>query len=201
MKPSNRIPFIAAALVLVAVVVGTFVLRGRDRDVSREDATATAGSAGDAQPSAAAPPAPAARRAADPLDAAGIQDQMLDHAERRTKMRQEHEARTKALREQSEQRFASEQVDPAWAPQKTAELTNLTNDAGFEMADAKPQNLSIDCRSSMCRIDGQFESSGKAEDWILMYMSSVGGAMPNAVVSRSRNADGSTRVEIYGRAR
>ena len=199
MKSSNRIPFIAAALVVVAVVAGTFVLRGRDRDVAREDATVVAG-AGDTEPVPAAS-APAPRRTVDPLDRARVQEQMLDHAERRTQRRQEHEARTKALREQSEQRFASEQVDPAWAPQKTAELTALADDAGFEVADAKPQNLSIDCRSSMCRIDGQFETAGKAEDWILMYMSGVGGAMPNAIVSRSHNPDGSTRVEIYGRAR
>lgn len=200
MNSSNRVPLIAAAVVVVAVVAGTFVLRGRDGAVPSDDGVAVDG--GSAQPPVdALPPVPAGQRAAEPVSRDRIQEQMLDHVERRTQMRREHDARTKALREQSEQRFASEQVDPAWAPQKTAELKGLANDPGFEVADAQPQNLSVDCRSSMCRIDGQFETSGKAEDWILMYMSSAGTAMPNAVVSRSRNADGSMRVEIYGRAR
>jgi hypothetical protein len=34
-----------------------------------------------------------------------------------------------------------------------------------------------------------------------MYMSSVGGDLPNAIVSRVPNPDGTTSVQIYGRAR
>ena len=116
-------------------------------------------------------------------------------------MRREHEARNRALREESEQRFASEQVDPAWAPQKERELRDVASQETFEVAGANPTSLSIDCRSSMCRLNGEFESNGKGEDWILMYMSSVGSSMPNSIVSRTRNPDGSMRVEIYGRAR
>ena len=35
----------------------------------------------------------------------------------------------------------------------------------------------------------------------MMYMASVGKALPSSVVSRTPNPDGSTSVEIYGRAR
>lgn len=198
MKSSNTVPLIAAVVVVVAVVAGTFVLRGRDgRDVSDDSLAVAAGSTRPVD----APSRTAAPRTVPPVGSGQVEEQMLEHVERRTQMRREQEERTKALREQSEQRFASEQIDPGWAPQKTAELNGLANDPGFEAAGAQPQSLSIDCRSSMCRIDGQFETSGKAEDWILMYMASLGSAMPNSIVSRSRNADGSTRVEIYGRAR
>ena len=116
-------------------------------------------------------------------------------------MRREHEARISALREQSAQRYAREQVDPAWAAQKESELQGVASRPAVEVAGASPKSLSADCRSSMCRINGEFESNGKAEDWILVYMSSVGSSMPNSVVSRTRNPDGSMGVEIYGRAR
>ena len=64
-----------------------------------------------------------------------------------------------------------------------------------------PKDLRVDCKSSMCRLDSSFATNGQAEDWVLLYMSSVGSALPNAVVSRVPNPDGTTRVEIYGRAR
>ena len=64
-----------------------------------------------------------------------------------------------------------------------------------------PRSLDIDCKSSMCRVGGSFASNGDAEDWVLIYMSSVGSTLPNAVVSRSANPDGTTSVQIYGRAR
>lgn len=186
-----------ATLVVLAVVAGTFVLRGRetaapdDANLAAQDAPAAA---------AALPSAPAAATGAagrgDPVEI-----QRGDHVERRAQMRREHEARISALREQSAQRYASEQVDPAWAPQKESELKGVASRPEFEVAGANPKSLSVDCRSSMCRINGEFESNGKAEDWILVYMSSVGSSMPNSVVSRTRNPDGSMGVEIYGRAR
>src|SRR5690606_42025053 len=90
----------------------------------------------------------------------------------RARLRREHEERTRALRERNIERYSTEQVDPAWAPQKISELTAVADNEAFQTAGAKPQSLSVDCRTSMCRIDGQFENSGKAEDWILMYMRS-----------------------------
>ncbi|MGY0652689.1 hypothetical protein ACW7GZ_12690 [Luteimonas sp. A537] len=199
MKPSNRIPLIAAGVVVLAVVAGTFVLRGRE----------TADVHGPTQQVAEAPmaavpgtaPPDATRVQAPQADRSQRDESVLGHVERRAEMREEHRARIKTLREESAQRFASEQVDPAWAPGKIDELTNLASEPAFAIANAEPQQLSVDCRSSTCRIDGQFETSSKAEDWILMYMSGVGSRMPNSVVSRSTNPDGSTRVEIYGRGR
>ncbi|MGY1457512.1 MULTISPECIES: hypothetical protein [unclassified Luteimonas] len=198
MKPSNRIPLVVATVVVLAVVAGTFVLRGRDK-ATLDDANVAAQDA-PADAAIAPPPAPPV----SPGDAGrgqSAEDLRGDHVARRAQMRRDHEARISELREQSAQRYASEQVDPAWAPQKESELKDVANQPGFEVAGAQPRSLSIDCRSSMCRINGEFESNGKAEDWILVYMSSVGSSMPNSVVSRKRNPDGSMGVEIYGRAR
>ena len=198
MKPGNRIPIVAATLVVLAVVAGTFILRGRDH-ARVDDAMAVGGTS----PAAVAPAAPPDAHASARAPAGGTPPAaaMVDQVERRAQLREAHEARTRELREQSERRYASEQVDPSWAPGKESELTGLASQEAFDVAGAKPSSLDIDCRSSMCRINGQFESSTQAEDWILMYMSSVGSRMPNSVVSRRRNPDGSMSVEIYGRGR
>lgn len=196
MKPGNRIPLVIAGVVVVAVVAGTFVLRGRDAVApahTQADAIADAAPAS-TMPPPAAPARPVAERGE-------IGERLANEVERRTEARRAQEERTRALLEASIQRYTSEQVDPAWAPGKITELRGVANDPGFETANAQPQSLSVDCRSSMCRLDGQFETAGKAEDWILMYMSGVGSSMPNSVVTRERNPDGTTRVEIYGRAR
>ncbi len=199
MKPGNRLPLIAGAAIVVAVVAGTFFLRGgRTPPAAVPDAVvATQDSAPSpvvASPAAARPaPAGAGRPATN--------EAMIEQLDQRARRREEHLARTAALKEQSAQRYASEQVDPAWAPGKITELNGIAADPAFEVAGAQPSNLSIDCRSSMCRIDGQFEDAGKAEDWILLYTASVGSAMPSSVVSRIRNPDGTMRVEIYGRGR
>lgn len=202
MKSGNKLPLVAAAAVVLAVVTATFLLRGKPGadDAARMDSEAPAPAA----TSVAAPP-PSARSAAPGSGGAferrQIEEQMASQVEQRAKMREEHQARVTALREQSMQRYASEQVDPTWAPAKISELTKVANDSAFEVAEVQPDNLSVDCRSSMCRIDGQFADGNKAEDWILLYTASLGSALPNTVISRTRNPDGTMRVEIYGRGR
>ncbi|GHD68159.1 hypothetical protein GCM10007164_09370 [Luteimonas padinae] len=198
MKPGTKLPIIAAAAIVVAVVAGTFFLRGdRTPTATAPDAVAaaqeSAPSAGFAPPVARTAPSVPGRPATD--------EAMIEQLDQRARKREEHQARTAALKEQSAQRYASEQVDPAWAPGKITELNGIAADPAFDVAGAQPRNLSIDCRSSMCRIDGQFEDAGKAEDWILLYTASVGSAMPSSVISRTRNPDGTMRVEIYGRGR
>lgn len=201
MKPGTKTPLFLAAVVAVGVIAGTFLLRddAADPAAAAADDSAAAVAAPDTRKAvvAAAPPGAATRVGGR---GQGV-DQVANQVERRAARRAEQEAKRKALRQQSEQRYASEQVDPAWAPQKETQLNGIAAQPAFEAANAQPQSMSVSCRSSMCRIDGQFESSGKAEDWLLMYMSSVGTAMPHSVVSRHLNPDGTTRVEIYGRAR
>lgn len=197
MNRNSKTPLIVAAVLVAAVVVGTIAMRGRT-DTARHEVVAPATAAETVQPAVTrGSPPPRARVARG----ATTEAQLAEHLERRTKGREEQIARTAAMKRQSAERFAAEQVDPAWAPQKEAELTGIANQPGFETAGVKPTSMDMDCKSSMCKIDGQFASNGEAEDWLLIYMSSVGSAMPKSVVSRTRNPDGSTRVEIYGRAR
>ena len=200
MKPGNRLPLLVAIAIVVAVVAATMLVRG-GRGPANDDA-GTAPVASDLQAPAPGARAPvAARPAPTRLQGQAIDGAVLDRVEERSRKREELRAQTAALKEQSAQRFASEQVDPTWAPAKVTELDGIAADPAFTDAGVVPTNLDIDCRSSMCRINGQFDDPGKAEDWIMLYTASVGGALPNTVISRTRNPDGTMRVEIYGRGR
>ncbi|MBJ6977906.1 hypothetical protein [Luteimonas sp. MC1895] len=199
MNPGTRLPLVVAAVVVVAVIAGTFILRRGEAPGPADVPQSTAAAAADPVAQAPAP----ANRNARPARASGesLEQQVATQLDRRVESRAQHAARTRELREQSAARYASEQVDPAWAPQKESQLTGIASNEAFAQAGAKPTSLSVDCRSSMCRVDGAFETRSQAEDWVMMYMSSVGGTMPNSIVSRTQAEDGSTRVEIYGRAR
>lgn len=205
MKSGNRLPVVVAAVAVLAVVGGTVFLRGQGGPEHLGEEAVQGGQEQTASPLVQPSPTAGSGAVGVPSAKAGLsmdaQEQMAGHVERRAEMREQQAERNRELRERSQARYASEQVDPAWAPGKESELTGISNREAFAQAGAKPTSLSVDCRSSMCRLDGQFETRSQAEDWIMMYMSSVGNGMPNSIVSRSRNPDGSTRVEIYGRAR
>ena len=98
MKPGNRIPLVAAALVVLAVVAGTFILRGRDQARVGEAVAVDS-----AAPAAVAPAAPPGARtpARAPAGGATPAAAMVDQVERRAQLREAHEARTRELREQS----------------------------------------------------------------------------------------------------
>lgn len=198
MKPANRLPLFVAIAIVFAVIAATILVRaGRGPADVASDTAPVAREA--PAPAAAGPAAP--RAAPTPVRGAAVESAVLNQLEERTRKREELRARTAALKEQSARRYASEQVDPAWAPTKMGQLDGIAADPAFSAAGAVPSNLDIDCRSSMCRIDGQFEDASKAEDWIMLYTASLGSALPNTVISRSRNPDGTMRVEIYGRGR
>lgn len=197
MAKSNKLPLIVAAVVIGVVATGTILVRRTTEAPAPALDGAGASDAGrePAAPGAVAPaPVPRPSPGAGPARA----EQAL---ERRNVMRDQQIARTAELKKNAMDTFEREAVDPAWAPQKEADLQTVASGEGFETAGVSPQDLAIECKSSMCRVDGKFASNGEAEDWLLIYMSSVGGNLPNSIVSRSQNPDGSTRVQIYGRAR
>jgi hypothetical protein len=195
MAKSSKLPLIVAAAVILVVAAGTVLVRRSSDAPAPADPGMGSGPAAEA---AAPPPRPRGPTAG----ATPASPERLDRAlERRNQLREEYVARTAELKKNAAETFERETVDPAWAPQKEVDLQAVASVPGFETAGVAPQDLSIECKSSMCRVDGKFASNGEAEDWLLIYMSSVGGNLPNAVVSRSRNPDGSTRVQIYGRGR
>lgn len=197
MKPGTRLPLVAAAVVALAVIAGTFLLRRGEVSDPADVPQSTAVVETVAQaPATTNPAARPARPSGEPLG-----QQVAARLEGRAQSRARHAARMDELKERSAARYASEKVDPAWAPKKESQLTAIAANKAFEQVGARPTSLSVDCRSSMCRVDGAFETRSQAEDWVMMYMATVGGEMPNSVVSRTQAEDGSTRVEIYGRGR
>ena len=204
MKPNMRTPAIFAALV-VAAIGATLLLRGRvmpDVDVVETPTEPAVGAPAIADSTSASPTTARSQAGARRhVQAAVVEGKVQDTLEQRRRLREAQRERTRALHEQSAGRYAAERPDPAWAPAKIGELTAIAERPEFAEAGAKPASLGIDCRSTMCRLEAQFANQAQAENWIRMYTSSIGGAMPNSVVSRRNNPDGSVGVEIHGRAR
>lgn len=189
----NKLPLILVATVVVAVGIGTLVVR---RDAP-DGGIANVAPVPVVEPAVMPPSAPASVQRGGPRPTGGA----VGAIGRRDAVRGEYARRSRELRDRRVATFEGEQVDPAWAPQKEVELGKIVDIPAFETAGVEAKALRVSCKSTMCRIDGSFESNGKAQDWLLIYMSSVGGSLPNSVVSRTRNPDGTIGVQIYGRAR
>lgn len=132
----------------------------------------------------------------------------LSDAEQRARIVAEREAERKSMdqlvtagRNKLVTRYESETIDQAWASTKRVELAEFSTSAQMEAIGAQPDNLSIDCRRSTCRIGADFPSRSVAEDWSTLYLASLGSRLPNASLQTSVNSDGSTHIDIYGLAR
>lgn len=193
----KKVPLIVAAVVIAAVAIGTIIVR-RSGDVAPDQQIAR----GDQDQDASAPQAVASRSVgAGSSSIADSRARLHEAVARRQETRQAQIKRSAEQRKKAAEAFQREPVDPVWAPKKEVELNSIAAQPAFETAGAVPKDMRVDCKSSMCRLNGSFTTNGQAEDWVLLYMSSVGSALPNAVVARTPNPDGTTSVEIYGRAR
>ncbi len=120
------------------------------------------------------------------------------------KRRQSAEAMVKqnqAAREAAIQAFRNERVDAAWAGVHESKLSGIAGSDAIAGTRIQPRDSDISCKSRTCLVQANFASRSEAEDWTLLFMSSVGDALPTSVVTTNQNPDGSARVEIYGTAR
>ncbi|GAA5008686.1 hypothetical protein GCM10025793_19050 [Lysobacter lycopersici] len=139
-------------------------------------------------------------RATKPLGQSGsgtVKD-MAEMMEKRKRMAAESQERIQKNNAAMATGFASEKVDPAWSGVHEKSLASLQDSGPMHDAGAKVENFQAECRSSMCRIQGDFPDAGMASDWLQLYMSSVGDRLPVATAHQIRNPDGSVRIEIYG---
>ena len=97
--------------------------------------------------------------------------------------------------------FRNERVDAAWAGVHESRLSGIAGAEAIAGTGIQPRDSDISCKARTCRIQADFASRSEAEDWALMFMSSVGDTLPSSVVTTTPNFDGSTTVEIYGTAR
>lgn len=192
-KSGNRAPILIGAAVVVVLVVVTLWAR-RPSPVVETAAPDAAVAESVRVPDAAAR---GARHAVD-----GRPVVVADDPDRRAKARAENSARITKIREEAEATYRAETVDAAWAPGKERELARISALEGVEAAQAvKPTSLDIDCRSTMCQVVATFANSGAAQDWMLMYTSSLGNAMPRVATTRVDNPDGTVSVRMYGKSR
>lgn len=198
MATNNRIPLIVLGGVL-AIMAAATIWKMRSTDSTTSVLVTDASSQGSSLPSADMPPAARAAGVRLPMRPAEksstrsrqpTREQMLAHRKERTE---------KAARayDTAPEPFASQPVEPAWSARTEQGLRKLADDAVFAQADAKPKDMQVECKSSMCEIKSQFASDREARDWTQIYMTNAASQVSLARVRFIPNADGSTQVRIY----
>jgi hypothetical protein len=98
-------------------------------------------------------------------------------------------------------RYQNESVDAAWAGAKEAELMGLGVSDQIRQLGAEPKNMAVDCKSSMCRITGDFATMSTGDDWVTLYMNNVGDKVPVASYKYVQNPDGTVSINLYAMGR
>lgn len=123
---------------------------------------------------------------------------MTELLEKRKRMTEAAQARIQQRNAAMASRFSAEKSDPVWSGAHERDLASLQDSDPMRDAGVKAENFRAECRSSMCRVQGDFADAGTASTWLQLYMGSVGDRLPVATAHQIRNPDGSVRVEIYG---
>jgi|SRR5687768_682858 len=189
------LPWLVAVTVILVITLAMFFKRAGD-----EGTPAVAQQ--DQQPSAEVTAGPdprrgAAMRTGQPLSTAALQEKRQKTADKR-KLAQQQVDRTQAA---FAARYSNEPVDAAWAGAKEAELLGLGVSDPMRQMGAEPQNMAVDCKSSMCRITADFASMSKGDDWFALYMNNVGDKVPVASYKYVQNADGTVSINVYAAGR
>ena len=182
-------PWLVAIAVILVIALAMLFKRGND--------AAPAVTQPDQQASAQAATRPGPRRGmsvpGQPMSMAALRDQRQQTADKRKKVQQQVD-RTQAA---FAAKYENEPVDAAWAGAKEAELMGLGVSDQIRQLGAEPQNMAVDCKSSMCRITGDFATMSTGDDWITLYMNNVGDKVPVASYKYVQNADGTVSINVY----
>lgn len=197
---SWTIASIALAMVVAGVIATTWSVQQRRTQVEAaamptapaDAGLAAAGTAHGTVPRGSAPPGVGdrdPRRRVEAVIAARNRDRAVVIA---------HNARIKDALASA---WRSESADAAWAPAQEQAMRQVAALPAMGDADVLPRDLAVQCKRTTCRLDASFDSSGQADDWVLLYMSSAGGVQQHAVVSRKPHADGSVAIQVHSKAR
>lgn len=174
---ASRLPWIIAALAVVALVAN--LVWTRTRDAAPDPAVAELAARLDAMDGGGAGTAgaPGLRGgAAVRGGASGPGRPGLDADMARVQRTPEEVAaeRDRQLRE-LEAQFARDAADPVGGP--PTENTLVETISGDTMAGTglRPSDVDIACKRSSCRIVGTFDRIGDAQDWSLFYITAAGG--------------------------
>jgi hypothetical protein len=97
-----------------------------------------------------------------------------------------------------ESRFAADAEDPSGGPPAELRLSEVAIGDAMAPTGIAPSELKVDCKSSMCRVQGVFDNPGNAQDWGMFYLSAAGGELASSRIISQRRPDGSVQLSIYG---
>jgi hypothetical protein len=192
-KPKQTIiPWLVAGAVLLSMAV-VMVYRHRARE---NDALLQSSAPVTAEPVSRTPSVPH-RRTDSRAALAGAAQSMAAKREELGRRRKEVQVRVDRTQAAFASRHRSEAVDPAWSNAKEAELTRLATSDQIKQLGVDARDLNIDCRTSMCRITANFDSTAAGDDWIVLYMNNVAQQVPAASYKYIRNPDGTVTINVY----
>ena len=202
----RKAPLLLAVTAIVGLAAVTAWVRQSRIDIRADDVrtvTDSAPAVGTSKDDAGSSQSRASRRTSTDarLHGADMQERVNAIIARRARVRDEAASKAEASKQKAMAAYRAEKIDRAWAAQKETELSGVATSEALAQAKIVPKSFDVDCKTTVCRLNGTFSTLSEAEDWTLYYMSSVGNALPNTTVSKTQNPDGTTNVEIYGRAR
>lgn len=89
--------------------------------------------------------------------------------------------------------FQSELEEPEWSAATVETISTFFADSSDLAIDLKD----VECRSTMCRIEAEFESTDAVEDFNLRFPLHVGTELPQATYENIQRDDGSIVVRAY----
>lgn len=106
-------------------------------------------------------------------------------------------ARQEAQRNALAQAFAGEPVDAAWSAATESHLSKTMSSDIMIASEIIPDQLEVDCRSSLCLVKGRFTKYNDASDWGLMLVTAAGSAFGKAMPVVTPGPDGKAYLEMY----
>jgi hypothetical protein len=194
---SHALPSILL-LAVIALIVAATVVRNRDSDASRAMVPEAAGversGDGDMLQAAQRPASSAVMRSlsALPPDTAVSVARLV---EGRAQAAQQAADNNRRMRDQFAANYSRETADPRWAASKERALSGVAMRVAEAVGEA-PRSLDSDCKRTMCKTSARFGSRSEAEQWVALYMASMGSVTARSTVSIFEQVDG-VLVEIY----
>lgn len=193
---SRILPYVLFVLVLAVVVAGTWWGTHRQSTAPRASGVDAPASAADA----VVDPVP-------PRQSVARGREFASPVEARNALRAAHEERNRRRAERTRfasnrfdataRKFAAEPIDPAWAGPQESRLLAAAKGSALAQAGIQPKGLKVQCHSSLCSIQGQFDDASDAQTWAQFYLASAGSAAARASSHVDRNPDGTVTATIY----
>lgn len=190
---ARRLPWIVAAAILLVVIVITLGrLDSKGNRSGNVDVPSGATAPADKAPMASAAGSVPSQRRRVPFDDPNLV------SKRRNEQRRNVQKTVDSAQTGLAAQFLSEKTDAAWAPSKERALAALSTSDQIRSLNADISNMSVDCKSTVCRVTGDFPTMVAGDDWFTLYMNNVAPEIPYASYKYVPNKDGTVRIEVYG---